>query len=95
MDEIIIKQKFKQRKIRQIIIVVLIIPIMILLLQIKKNPDSEIFGLNYDQIGIVSLIIIGAAVIFSFINWRCPNCNKYLGRRMNINNCSNCGAELR
>jgi len=40
-------------------------------------------------------VLVAAAVIFSFANWRCPACNGYLGRGINPKFCSKCGTELR
>ncbi len=95
MENIEIKTEFKKRKIRQIIVAVLIVPIVGILFYVRENPDALLFGLNYDQIGLVALVIIGLALIFSFINWRCPNCKKYIGKKINPNHCSHCGVELR
>lgn len=42
---------------------------------------------------IVLVIVIGL-VVFTRFNWRCPKCNKYLGRSGNPTHCSNCGEKL-
>lgn len=43
---------------------------------------------------ILSIVIIVALVIFSRLNWRCPKCNKYLGRGTTPKHCIHCGEEL-
>ena len=36
------------------------------------------------------LFVIGNA-LFSLINWRCPACNKYLGKNLGWKHCPRCG----
>jgi rRNA maturation endonuclease Nob1 len=33
-------------------------------------------------------------LIFSLFNWRCPSCNKYLGKAINAKFCAKCGVQL-
>jgi len=32
--------------------------------------------------------------VFSLYNWRCPACNKYLGKQRSPKYCSKCGVAL-
>jgi hypothetical protein len=41
------------------------------------------------------VLVAMGAFIFSLFNWRCPACNKYIGRGFNPNYCSKCGVGLR
>lgn len=41
------------------------------------------------------VVVILSMFVFSFLNWRCPSCDAYLGRSMNPRHCSACGARLR
>lgn len=94
MEQNEIKTEFRKRQIKQIIIAIIIVPVFGVLLYAKENPKSILLGLNYDEIELISVVIIGLVLIFSFINWRCPNCQKYIGKKINPNHCSNCGVEL-
>jgi hypothetical protein len=49
------------------------------------------------QLPLTLLCLVGAvgALIFSFQNWRCPACHRYLGKSSNITFCPKCGVELR
>jgi DNA polymerase II large subunit len=38
--------------------------------------------------------VIISVLAFSFLNWRCPSCNKYLGKAINPKFCSKCGTQL-
>ena len=33
--------------------------------------------------------------LYSLLGWRCPGCNQHLGRSMNPEKCSRCGASFR
>lgn len=35
------------------------------------------------------------ALVFSFINWRCPSCGKHLGRAVDPHECRKCGFRFR
>jgi hypothetical protein len=43
----------------------------------------------------LSFVLVAGALIFSLRNWRCPACNRYLGRTFNPRYCQGCGFELR
>lgn len=38
---------------------------------------------------------LAGAAIGSAINWRCPSCNRYLGKRFSPAFCSHCGVQLK
>lgn len=40
----------------------------------------------------VPVLVILALAAFSFFNWRCPSCRRYLGPVLNVPACRNCGA---
>jgi rubrerythrin len=40
-------------------------------------------------------MVVAGALIFSFVNWRCPACTRYLGRGWNPKFCPKCGVQLR
>tara|TARA_Y100000768_G_C23953959_1_gene671732 strand:+ start:600 stop:1085 length:486 start_codon:yes stop_codon:yes gene_type:complete len=94
VEQDLIKATFKKRKNRQIVLAVFLIPIIGFLFSLKRHKDFTLWGIDYDQLGLAALAIIIPAVIFSIVNWRCPNCNKYLGKGINPNHCSKCGANL-
>ena len=35
--------------------------------------------------------VIGALIVYSRFNWRCPVCNGYLGQEFNVKVCKECG----
>jgi rubrerythrin len=42
-----------------------------------------------------AFVVIAGFVAFAFTNWRCPACNKYLGKTFNPSFCPKCGVALR
>ena len=90
-----IKVEFKRRKTRQLLLALPMIPCMFIVAFMADN-DAQIFeSITNFQLLIGATVVIAVGLIFSMINWRCPGCNKYLGKRMNPQYCSSCGVELR
>jgi hypothetical protein len=93
-DPVIIE--FKKRKLRQknanIAVAVVIVPVLWLR---YHNPSSPL-GCLLAKI-FLGIVCVGAAAAlrFTISNWRCPACDKYLGKRANPESCPDCGAKLR
>jgi hypothetical protein len=84
---------FKKKRTRQILAVGPIILAFIALLSVENNPTG-IFGLAPNTILVGAFGVIISVLIFSLLNWRCPSCNKYLGKAINPKFCSKCGTQL-
>jgi hypothetical protein len=90
-----IKDLFAVRRKRQLL---LLIPVVLLFafaflvgtgkLPVPIDPSST-------TPKIVLFLVVAACVGYSWVNWRCPACNGYLGRGIGPKHCRNCGAELR
>lgn len=87
-------EEFKKKRTRQIMAVGPIILAFIALLSVEGNPTG-IFGLPPSIVLTTSFALIISVLIFSLFNWRCPSCNKYLGKGINPKFCSKCGVQLR
>ena len=85
--------EFKKKRTRQIMAVGPIILAFIALLSVENNPTG-IFGLAPSTILVGAFAVIISVLIFSLVNWRCPSCNKYLGKAINPKFCVKCGVEL-
>jgi len=60
------------------------------------EDNSTYFGLSGAVLGPISFVaIVVGWVIFEGRAWRCPACDKYLGRAFNPKQCRTCGIELR
>lgn len=86
--------EFNIRKKHQWIISIPLFIIIIFFLIINDKKEFTAFGLSFIELLYLFIAIIIAAIIFSFYNWRCPSCEKYLGKGINPKFCSKCGAKL-
>ena len=86
---------YKRRKKRQNIFNAVIIPIYVILILITTCPKLNFMNLPNDIIAFIfiGLFIVTAPIYIS--NWRCPNCDKHLGKGSNPTFCIECGAKLR
>ena len=91
-DEII--ADFQKKRMRQILALVPVVLAFIGLISVE-GKSGGLFGLSPTlTMGISFMLIIGV-LIFSLLNWRCPSCNRYLGKAFNPKFCSKCGVQLR
>lgn len=93
-----IQEEFKKRKRNQIaVILVTIIVDIFMLAIIFMEVSGSIESMSIATIvtvAIVVCVITTGVAIFTLINWRCPNCNKYLGRSISHKVCKSCGEKL-
>jgi hypothetical protein len=92
-DERII-QVFAKRKRIQYILTLPVVAVIVLLLIARVNPDFSVGPLSRDVFIGILIVLAVAALVFSLFNWRCPACNKYLGREFSPKHCSSCGKKL-
>jgi hypothetical protein len=46
-------------------------------------------------LAILGFLVVLAALIYTFLRWRCPNCNKHLGKEIHPRRCPGCGVSFR
>ncbi len=90
-----IATQFKIRRARQFIVAIPIVLVLLGIYWFAGHPQASIIGLPSHVVVLIGFAMITGAIIFSFTNWRCPSCNKYLGREINPKFCSKCGTRLR
>jgi rubrerythrin len=85
------KAKFTETRRRQM---ALVVPVggAVLLLVLGGRYAADI-GLQPIALSAAFLVLVAAG--FSWLNWRCPACGKYLGRGLSPNQCPKCGVALR
>jgi hypothetical protein len=89
------KEEFAARRKRQLILVVPVAVVLIGFGVLADEPSGvDVLGLpSAVVVTALGLLVVGA-VVFSFMNWRCPACNTYLGKGMNPHFCPKCGVAL-
>jgi hypothetical protein len=89
------KQQFAERRKRQII---LAIPLVVMILGFAFLTDEKnqvaLPGVPPAVIGPVIVALVVGALVFSLKNWRCPACDKYLGKGISPSFCPKCGVAL-
>ena len=89
------KARFRLKRRRQIYLAVPLVAWMVAVLVSKVTDRPDVLGVDIEVWAPGMLIVILGALIFSFLNWRCPACDRYLGREINPRFCTECGVELR
>jgi len=95
METTEIKNDFKKRKIRQLFIGIPLLAAVFLIAFMSESETEMVSGISNLFLIIGAGVIIILGLIFSLINWRCPSCKTYLGKKFNPKFCSSCGVELR
>lgn len=88
------KAEFAKRRKRQLLATLPIVAVFVLAMFMRYGGDVSFLGLPYSVIlGVVFALLLGT-VAFSLWNWRCPACNRYLGKGISPSFCSKCGVPL-
>ena len=75
-----------------------ILPIFIAvgcMIYFEESGAQSMWGMSKEALGALFIAVVAGIAVFSFFNWRCPQCKKYLGKRFNPKYCWHCGVELR
>ncbi len=89
------KATFALRRRRQLISIVPTVLLAFFLGATDGRRGATFAGVPQSYVLCAALAGIAGLVLFSFRNWRCPACDRYLGRAMNPSFCSRCGVPLR
>lgn len=90
-----IRTQFVARRRRQILVSFPLIALVVGAVFLEKGKHGAWFGMPPSILFSGVIVLIAGAVVFSLFNWRCPACNRYLGKQRNPKFCSRCGVELR
>lgn len=93
------KQEFKRQfasiRRKQMVVSGLLIIVMIPYVTANESTGMVLGTYPIAMVVPVFFVVVIGALVFSFRNWRCPACNKYLGRSLNPHYCWKCGIALR
>lgn len=93
-DEKNIIQSFGLRRGRQLIAIWVAL-FLVLFLAVLYNRPTVLGEISRNTLLGAQIMVIAAFIGFSRLNWRCPSCNKYLGRDLYRRICGKCGSRLR
>jgi uncharacterized membrane protein YhaH (DUF805 family) len=87
--------EFKRRRRRQLFVYICLLVLFVAALWLHDLPGGARYTLGENIfIAVVAIILIGLTA-FSLQNWRCPFCDRFLGRDFNPHFCPRCGARLK
>ena len=87
--------EFRRRRTRQLIASGLVLAVVIPAALKGDDATFSIAGLPPEVTVTALFVLVVSVLIFSLWNWRCPACNRYLGKTLNPAYCARCGAQLR
>src|SRR5262245_20854342 len=88
------KQQFAMRRKRQVILAIPLVLAIVGVVAAGDSLDRGLFGLPPAVLTGGFLLLVAGALIFSFRNWRCPACDRYLGKHLGPSFCAKCGVRL-
>lgn len=89
-----LRSEFAKRRRRQLLALIPVAAVVAVFFTANEKTGTSPLGPIAVVMPLALAVLVGV-VIFSFANWRCPACKKYLGRSLNPRFCSDCGVELR
>jgi len=89
-----IRALFALRRRRQLLISLPLIALIVGFVFLEKGNTGTFLGIPATMVFPGFLAMVAGAFVFSLYNWRCPACNKYLGKQRSPKYCSKCGVAL-
>lgn len=85
---------FLRRKKFQAYAIVITVVAMFSALWKLKHPGVFTSTLSEDTVSWLIIGIIALFAVFTFFNWKCPACGKYLGSNITQKRCRKCGVSF-
>jgi Na+/alanine symporter len=89
------KEEFARRKRRQLLVtapfLLVVFAVAVFSAQLRRFADGSSLLVPIAAF----LLVIGGLLVFSLRNWRCPACDRYVGRSTAIHRCPKCRVALR
>ena len=86
------KQDYAARRRRQLAIPYVFVVMILSMFALRYTVSDTGRFAPFVAVGFVALF--AGAIVFSFMNWRCPSCNGYLGRSLVHRVCPHCGVRF-
>lgn len=88
------KTDFATRRKRQLLATIPILAVFVVALFMDEGQGT-VLGMPVTIVAGAVFVLVLGAIAFSLWNWRCPACNRYLGKGISPSFCSKCGVPLR
>ena len=88
------REQFKSRRARQLMVSLPLVAMVLATSFLRSGRPDQIAGIPVQTLGVAFFVLVMGVLLFSFRNWRCPACDRYLGRTMSPRFCPKCGVEL-
>ena len=89
------KEEFARRRNRQLLVSLPVVAAFLIFAVASQKGTVPFFGLPPALVGGIAFAVVLGTLAFSLWNWRCPACNKYLGKGISPSFCPKCGVPLR
>jgi membrane protein YdbS with pleckstrin-like domain len=95
MDPARIKAEYKARRTRQWLTQMAFLLVLVAFVGLgsvdrASLPQPVIWGLVA-----VAVVVLLAAGVYMFRNWRCPACDRFFRGELDVKQCPGCGAQMR
>jgi len=93
-----IQDEFERLHARQRVLALLLILELIALAALRFALERDcptLLGIPRDRLLAWVLLFTAVTLALGFLNWRCPNCRRNLGRSLSIRQCQHCGIVLK
>jgi hypothetical protein len=91
-----LRAEFARRRKRQLFVSIPLVVFMVgVLIALDEKTKAPLFGLAPSVVVGIFVVVMGGGLVFSLLNWRCPACERYLGKHINPSFCHRCGVPLR
>jgi hypothetical protein len=88
------REQFKSRRTRQLMVSLPLVAVVLGASFLRSGKPEQIAGISVQTLGLAFFFLMVGVLIFSLRNWRCPACDRYLGRSISPRFCPKCGVEL-
>lgn len=89
------KAEFAKRRKRQLLVSLPVVAAILIFAVVSQNARVSLLGLPPALVGGIAFAVVLGTLVFSLWNWRCPACNRYLGKGISPSFCPKCGVPLR
>lgn len=86
---------FAQRRRWRLVSMAIMLVFVILIVAGENRPEGTVWGMRSDYMVWVMIVPIMVNLLVNLRLWRCPACNRMLGKGYNPRYCNNCGKALR